>query len=312
NDGDATHSVFVLIPSVPSGVDPMDMMNNVIYLSPGSQTSIMSFAAASTNVAYIYNNIFEGGSASGSWPTNDASVVFDYNLYAAAHLTHEPSDLHKFTGDPKFVSPTTLGIGLSTTTGLKLQNSSPAISAGTNTSYVGTSDFWGDTFGAYPATPFIGAYTTRDLAAGAAVSYSSTYDGSPWNHAYATDQWKDSGGTDYGYSSQVGVKVSHHEYIEIDLAGSQTFNEVTLFPRNDTGQVGVGFPINFTIQVWNGLTWLTRVTETSYPRPGNQPQVFSWGFSDTTNKIRIDATTLGPDANGDYVMQFAEIELHQN
>jgi hypothetical protein len=297
----------------PSGVDPMDFMNNTIYLAPGNTRSPIGGCGTSPipGLAYIYNNIFVGGSSSAAWPSS-SSAVFDYNLYGGSRLTNEPSDGHKFTGDPKFVNAAAPGDVMATTTGLKLQNSSPAISAGTNTGYLGTVDFWGDLFGAYPATPFIGAYSTPDLAAAAAVSYSSTYDGSPWNHTYATDQWKDSGGSDYGYSSQVGIKSSHHEYIELDLASSQTFNEVTLFPRNDTGQVGVGFPVNFTIEVWNGVSWLTRVAETSYPRPGNQPQVFSWGFSDTTNKVRIDATALAPDANGDYVMQFAEVELHQN
>jgi hypothetical protein len=94
------------------------------------------------------------------------------------------------------------------------------------------------------------------------------------------------------------------------LGSNKTFSKVTLYPRNDSGNVGVGFPVNFKIQVWNGTTWLDRVTETGYPQPGNAGQSFTWGSSDTTNLIRIYATSLRPVQSNGYMLQLAEVEVN--
>ena len=67
--------------------------------------------------------------------------------------------------------------------------------------------------------------------------------------------------------------------------------------------------IDFKLQVWDGASWLDRVTRTNYPSPDGAGQVFSWGFSDTTDRIRVFATKLGTDGINGRLLQLAEIEV---
>ncbi|WNQ13970.1 discoidin domain-containing protein [Paenibacillus aurantius] len=143
----------------------------------------------------------------------------------------------------------------------------------------------------------------------ASSEYVSTYWG--WGKGYATDGIVDSISGALGYSSQTGMTTNHTEWLEIDLPERQTFSSVTLYPRNDSGNIGAGFPIDFKIQVWNG-SWVDRVSVTNYPIPGNAPQTFSWGFKDRTNKIRMYATNLRKVGGTDYLMQFAEVKVLHN
>ncbi len=73
--------------------------------------------------------------------------------------------------------------------------------------------------------------------------------------------------------------------------------------------VGDGFPLDFTIEVWDGTTWLTRVSRTSYPMPATG-QAFTWGFSDRTDRIRIRATRLRQVGADGYLLQFAEVGIY--
>lgn len=140
----------------------------------------------------------------------------------------------------------------------------------------------------------------------------SSYEAAPWSAAYVVDGKTDSSAGSNGYSSEADIDKNHTEWIELDLRTRRTFDTVVLYPRNDAGHIGDGFPIDFTIQVWNGSEWLTRVTRTSYQRPGNSPQVFSWQGRDTTNKIKIEATRLAQvDDRGTlkFHLQLAEIQV---
>jgi hypothetical protein len=110
------------------------------------------------------------------------------------------------------------------------------------------------------------------------------------------------------YSSQVQIKSQHTEYIELDLGTPKTLDTITLVGRP---YVAYGFPSDFQIQVWNGSEWLTRLTVTNYAvPPAGAIRDFSWGFADYTSKIRLYATGLRPDDNGDYVLQFASVEAY--
>jgi hypothetical protein len=107
--------------------------------------------------------------------------------------------------------------------------------------------------------------------------------------------------------------------LEIDLSTARTFNKVVLYPRSDAGWGGAGFPIDFSIQVWDGANWVTRLSYlnyvqsySNYVQPDSQPQIFTWTPADTTDKVRIQATALRAVESGYYYMQLAEIELYNN
>lgn len=150
------------------------------------------------------------------------------------------------------------------------------------------------TMRAMPAGP-------TNLALGGATTVNSVY--APWPKSNLTD-----GNRGTAYSSQVGAKSDHTEWIELDLGSVKAFNAVTLVNRSD---MAYGFPKDFKIQVWNGSTWIDRVAQTNYAQPAAGAAVpFTWSYTDTTNKIRIYASSLRPDNMGDYVLQFAEVEVY--
>ncbi|NNN33077.1 hypothetical protein HLK59_22500 [Streptomyces sp. S3(2020)] len=144
-------------------------------------------------------------------------------------------------------------------------------------------------------------------ASGATVVTSSSVDNYGWYQNNLVDGYTSSFGGSKGWSSALGNTSQHTEWAEIDLPGFQTFSQLTLYPRNDSGMVGAGFPTDFEIQVWDGTNWITRLAESDYPTP-TAAQTFTWGRSDTTDRIRIVGTAL-PQIGSDYVMQFAEIQL---
>jgi hypothetical protein len=151
-----------------------------------------------------------------------------------------------------------------------------------------------------------------NLAYRAAVATSSSYEAPPgFSRSCLTD-----GNRRTAFSSQVAEQdptkaMNHAEWIMITLPTVMTFSKVVLYPRNDAPYVGQGYPIDFRIQVWTGLSWLDRVVVTGAPLPGARAQVFSWGASDRTNKIRIYATKLRTVLPADgYLLQLAEITVH--
>jgi hypothetical protein len=81
------------------------------------------------------------------------------------------------------------------------------------------------------------------------------------------------------------------------------FSKVVLYPAAD------GFPVDFTLEVWDGTQWLVRVRETNYPQP-TTPQTFPLGRLDATPQFRLVATKLRKVGN-DYVLKLNEIELRR-
>ena len=149
-----------------------------------------------------------------------------------------------------------------------------------------------------------------NLANGSVVAASSSYTGSPgWGPSKLVDGTTDSVTGGMGHSSQLSQFANHTEWVTAQMSSVRTFSGVTLYPRNDSGLIGEGFPIDFKIQVWDGTNWQDRVSVVNYPKPGNSGQVFSWGGRDTTDRVRIFATKLRPVA-GDYLLQFAELEVN--
>jgi hypothetical protein len=147
--------------------------------------------------------------------------------------------------------------------------------------------------------------TLVNLAVGATVTASSSIE----NYGFLLSMLLD-GNRNSGWSSDGNLTVNHTEWVELDLGAVKTFNRVDLYPRNDSSMIGDGFPVDFTIDVWNGSGWNNAITRTGYAKPGNAVQTFTFA-SENTNRIRIQGSSLRPissDSNK-YRMQLNEIEV---
>lgn len=131
---------------------------------------------------------------------------------------------------------------------------------------------------------------------------STSVEDNAWSADHLVDGKRTSETGSKGFSSEVGAP----QWIEIRFTRVTRFSKVILYPRTEP-TVGVGFPIDFSIQVWDGVRWIDRVQQTGYPRPAG-PQTFTWGTEDVTNRIRISATKLADDGDGAR-LQLAEVEV---
>ena len=144
------------------------------------------------------------------------------------------------------------------------------------------------------------------------VSASTSFEGSGWGVAAATDGERSSTPASMGWSSLNDTEFDHSEWIEIHLGKCATVHQVRLFPRTDAGNVGDGFPIAFIIQLSSDATnWKTVITEDNYPKPKNSAQIFTF-TSQSARYIRTTGIHLRPiPAEGNaYRMQFAAIEVY--
>ena len=151
-----------------------------------------------------------------------------------------------------------------------------------------------------------------NFAIGSIPTVSSDINCCGWTVANAIDGNKNSGGSSYGWSSNNSTSMNHTEWFQVNLGSSQTVSKVKLFPRNDAGTVGYGFPIDFTIQTsMDGITWATAVTQTGYALPGNSAQIFPFIATDA-RYVRVEGTNLriNPGDGNRYRMQFAEVEIY--
>jgi subtilisin len=117
-------------------------------------------------------------------------------------------------------------------------------------------------------------------------------------------------GTDnYGWSSNLRPSADSTEFVQFDFGTPQSLGRVDLYPRNDNGLTGEGFPVDFTIDVSDdGLAWTTVVSRTSYPTP----TVFAaqrFEFPSVNARfLRFNATKLDLVAGGAFV-QLSELEI---
>ena len=112
------------------------------------------------------------------------------------------------------------------------------------------------------------------------------------------------------WSSNNSLTSNHTERVELNLGAVKSFNRVDLYPRNDSTNIGQGFPVDFTIDVWNGSSWNNVITRTGYVKPGNAVQTFTFP-TQNTNRIRVQGTNLRPISteNNAYRMQLTEIAV---
>lgn len=150
-----------------------------------------------------------------------------------------------------------------------------------------------------------------NLALNKSVTSSTSPENWGWMRAFAVDGQRNSVSGAMGWTSWGNNTVNHTEWIRVDLGASYTISKVDLYPRNDSGKVGEGFPVDFTIQVsTDDVNWTTVVTQTNYPKPSGTVQSFSF-TGRSARYVKIEGTNLRYNAaESAYLMQLAEIEVY--
>lgn len=146
---------------------------------------------------------------------------------------------------------------------------------------------------------------------------SSSVEAGNWALDNVNDGLRTSWARAFGWSSSGNLSSNHTEEVTIDLGGNELIRSVSLAPRNDgemigptwTSYEGEGFPIDFTIQVSeDNANWKTVVTRTGHPKP-HTPRLFGFD-TQIARYVKVQGTSLRP-LNGEYRMQFAEIEVYK-
>ncbi|MCD9023154.1 discoidin domain-containing protein [Cohnella silvisoli] len=158
-------------------------------------------------------------------------------------------------------------------------------------------------------------YASPNYARGASLSATSSAEfPNSWGLSGLNDQIRNSVYTAPGWSSNSNLSANHTESVTLNLQSVKTFSRVDLYPRNDKDNIGLGFPIDFTIQVANSASgpWTTVVSQTGYAQPTGTVQSFSFA-SQSAQYVKIQGTNLRQiltESGSPYRMQLAEIEIH--
>lgn len=150
----------------------------------------------------------------------------------------------------------------------------------------------------------------NNLAEAGPVTVSSTYSADGWHPAAAVDGRRSSTAGSMGWTSAGGPTADRTESITVDLGEPRSLGRVDLLPRADGANTGIGFPVDFTVQVsTDGTSWNTVASQTGYPRPGAAAQAFPFP-AQLGRYIKVTGTKLSSDQFGAYHMQLAEIEAY--
>ncbi|MFC0627507.1 glycoside hydrolase domain-containing protein [Kribbella deserti] len=146
-------------------------------------------------------------------------------------------------------------------------------------------------------------------AVGASVTASSSYHGDGWDARFAVDGYTGAAAGALGWSSSSQVDVDHAESLTVDLGKAVEAGRVDLWPRADGTNVGLGFPVDYKVEVsTDGTTWSTVGARQGAPRPGPEAQ----GVNFTKRQVRYVRVTgekLSKDPFGHYRMQLAEVTV---
>ncbi len=141
-----------------------------------------------------------------------------------------------------------------------------------------------------------------------AVTASSSIETGGWFMDNAVDGLRSGS----GWSSNNTLGSNHTEWITVDMGASQSISKVDVYPRNDAGNIGQGFPVDFTIQVSaDNTNWTTVITRTAYALPGNAVQSFTF-TAQNARYVKINGTSLrqNPSDNNYFRMVFNDIEIY--
>ncbi|HEY5926982.1 MAG TPA: discoidin domain-containing protein, partial [Kofleriaceae bacterium] len=103
------------------------------------------------------------------------------------------------------------------------------------------------------------------------------------------------------FSSHLGKPDDHEEWIILNLPSGREFSSIVLHPAAN------GFPIDFSVELWDGAGWVPRIQQTNYPEP-KDAVTFKFPNMEATDRVRFRATKLR-HVGADYVLRLAEIEL---
>ncbi|WP_371619890.1 discoidin domain-containing protein [Streptomyces sp. NBC_00454] len=144
---------------------------------------------------------------------------------------------------------------------------------------------------------------------GAAVTASSSYENDGWSKNALTDGRRSLPTGTNGWSSIDNLSVDHTESVTAGLGAARRISRLDLFGRADGANTGLGFPVDFTVQVSSdNATWTTVADKHDYPRPGAGAQTFP--FTPTTARyVKVTGTKLSADQFGDRYMQLGEIAV---
>ena len=105
------------------------------------------------------------------------------------------------------------------------------------------------------------------------------------------------------YESALSGTPDHEEWITVQLARIGRLSRIVLVPSPEGG-----FPVDFTIEMWDSQQWLVRRTYHDYqPTPG--PQNFTWGQEENTGTVRVRVTKLGKIGD-QYGLRLGEFEIY--
>jgi hypothetical protein len=155
----------------------------------------------------------------------------------------------------------------------------------------------------YPELP-------RNYAAGQPVTASSS-DADGWGPQRLVDGVTHSLPNTWGWSTQNFDSPDTEAWVQVDLGEPTLVDTVRLYPRDDWGNEGAGFPVDFVLQ---GATdpdeWTTLVGVTNH-QPQNHPrEMRRFTFEPGEYRyIRLLATQLRTIGEDEYGLQLAEMEV---
>jgi hypothetical protein len=185
-----------------------------------------------------------------------------------------------------------------TSTGIAVSGSAATLSTPTTAGHTYTVAFSGGTL---PAV---------NLAQLGTASASSDIGSIDWWAGYANDGQTASMPSTLGWSSSSNTTSDHTEYYEIDLGSAMTFNQVDLWPRSDSPNLGQGFPSSYNVAVsQDGINWTVVTTGTAASLP--TAVVVVPFATQTARYLRINGLHLSanPNDGGQYRMQLAEVGI---
>ncbi|KRE69759.1 discoidin domain-containing protein [Paenibacillus sp. Soil750] len=162
-----------------------------------------------------------------------------------------------------------------------------------------------------PPLPFVNVAAGRQVFA--RTSYENPQTG--WTKNLLTDSiifsftMADVGNPNRGYSSLGYDTPNQTEWVSVDLGETRSINKVELYPRDDEGNSGKGFPIDFKIQgSADGGHWTDLSSYTNYNNGAAVSGVQTFNFdSANVRYVRLLSTQLS-QADGKYRLQLNELK----
>jgi beta-xylosidase len=156
-----------------------------------------------------------------------------------------------------------------------------------------------------------------NVAAGATPTGSSTIENWGWSSAYVNDGVVSSSGAAHGWSS-VGTTTNQAQSITLSLPSVTKVSRVDLFPRDEPGNEGAGFPKTFRVRISTDATcgsspttatWTQVASRANYPNPGKFARTIGFPASNA-RCVQVEATDLFRFSDGLHMFQLAELKLY--